>query len=187
MTRPGTAAINLADSRKRAVTFDIKRKPKNAFDSLMQRIGIQSPKRRFVAGPVTGRNAKRIAVLLEGIQLEQPKPDEIQKGSIQATGSHIETLAQIVAIGVTNSRRMPPDSLAAFLLDSLSSQELSQLFEIVLMQINLPAVLSALMLGKGMNIVEDPAVTEGATTGESGQDAEPDNDNGFPDLNHYAE
>jgi len=130
----------------------------------LHKLGLLPKSRVFSIKPLCLGSLVRISKILMDIEkfdltrpLMEIAPEQIVK--------HAKSLAEIIAIAVTNSPAPPSYGLVCFLYDNLTAAELFEVIERVKKQMDVADFLASIVSAKGMNVFQ--AATE-ATPETSG-------------------
>jgi hypothetical protein len=131
------------------------------------------PKKRvFEVHPITLGSLIRISKLLLSIEikLEQLSKENWQETSYKAMRDHSKTIAEVVAVAITNNVQEPKKSLIDFILYNFTAKELMAVLSVVIGQMNITDFMSSIVSVRALNALEQKgASVKVAETSPAGQ------------------
>jgi hypothetical protein len=145
-------------------TIEVDVNPVSRFHALMQRWGIAKKKRVFVLKPIYLGTLIRISKLILSVDLHIPHNGEGQttremlEANYHSIIKHGETLAEIVALAIQNSKEEAKPELVQFILHNFTSSELVNVLILVLKRMNLSNFMTSIISVRGMNVLGSQTV-----------------------------
>lgn len=141
------------------ITVDVK--PIHIFHHYLQQWGILPKKRVFTLHPITMGSLIRISKLLTTIDVSVYDMKNILDSNYRAIEQYGGTLAEIVAIALTNTKQQPGKNMVRFVMNNFTSKEMLHVLGLVLKQMDLTSFMSSIISVKGMNILESRTAAAG--------------------------
>jgi hypothetical protein len=147
-----TAAADTVTAK--SVAFEITIRPKNMLHGWMQKKGWMVKKKEFSIQPIVLGNLLRISRLLLTIDtdglLGKITLDTLHK----LISAHTDTVIQVLAIAIHNSRSDPSSSLIRLITDNITSEDAARLLRYVLSQMDLKNFMHSIISIRGLNVLE---------------------------------
>jgi hypothetical protein len=112
----------------------------------------RSRKKTFQVKPLVLGSLARISTLYLGIELEKIKTNAAQS-SFEVMKDHCRSVAEIVAIAVTNEKKYPSKQLIDFFYYNLTVKELATLLVIILKQADVVNFILTIASMKNLNVL----------------------------------
>ena len=130
------------------------------FDRLLRKWGVRPKQRVFIMTPITLGNLLRISKLILKIDSDAFHNDRLLENSYQAMEQHTETLAEIVAVALVNTKSGPSRSLVDFVLREFTAKEMSGCFAIILNSMHVGDFINSIILMRGLSVLEKESKKE---------------------------
>lgn len=135
------------------VTFSVDIINKTWFDKLLIKLKLKKSKRDFqITGSTLGTMIKISKELLK-IELSGIDIKNILEVNYSLINKHGYSMATIIAYAIQNNKNDPPKKLIDFLVNNLTSFELKNLFDVVLMKMDILNFLHTIIAAKGMTVM----------------------------------
>lgn len=151
--------------------------PTSRLHALLQKWGIAKKKRVFILKPIYLGSMIRISKLILTMDITIPKEGEgrttrdVLEANYHSIIQHGETLAQIVALAIQNSKEEPKKELIEFIMRNFTSSELVNVLILVLKRMNLSNFMTSIISVRGLNVLgsQTPALVTAANENEVSQ------------------
>lgn len=130
------------------------------YDRLLQQWKWRPAQRTFIIKPLVLGSLIRVSKLLLSIDNSLLTKDLLEdrfglfNANYALMQKHSGAMATIIAIAVTNTKAEPSEKLVNFFLYNLTPKELSQLFAVVVSQMDVVSFTSSIISVRGLNVLE---------------------------------
>jgi hypothetical protein len=114
--------------------------------------------REFVLKQITIGNMMRISKLLLKIDVSIINTKDLLNSGYNAIETHGDTLVEIVAIALKNTKEYPETSLIEFIKWNFNSEDLYAVFGKILQQMNVVAFMHTIISMKGLSVLESAEI-----------------------------
>lgn len=145
---------------QKPVTITIHTPAENWKERMLARLGLRKEERVFEVRPLVLGSLIRISELLLSIDKKLITQDKLEDKpeflnlSFGLMQKHSRQMAEAVAVAVTNQKKEPPSSLVDFFLYNLTTNELLEVFMVVVQQMNVSGFINCIISIRGINVME---------------------------------
>lgn len=136
------------------VTLDITIASRGRMHAWLQKIKLMPRKRSFLVRPATLGTLARISKLLLSIEVDDLSQEQFLNSSYLLASAHHRTIAEVLAVAVTNTREYPGEKLIDFLLHHLTARELLFCTSLLLKQMDLSNFIYSIISIKGLSVLQ---------------------------------
>lgn len=168
MTNPKQVLEKVADTvtdKPFEIVVDIK--PQGRVHALLQKARLLPVQKKYPITHITIGNLLRISKILLGIGANVFDSNNLLQSNYRSIADDGKALAHIVAIAIKNKKQEPTEKEVAFIEHNFTAKELMDVLAVVIGQMDLTSFMSAIILVKGLNILE--AQTANATSAVSSE------------------
>lgn len=137
-----------------ATSFEIDVKPQNKTHTFLQKIRLKPTKKKYLIRPLTLGTMARLSRLANLLQIKDLTKENFREINYDLAENSGGSLAEMIALAVTNSREYPDNKLISFLLYNLTAKELLTAVQIVLVQMDTQNFISTIASIRSLNILE---------------------------------
>lgn len=139
------------------ISVDIK--PQSRWHGLLQKTRVMPVQKKYAIAHITIGNLLRISKILLGIGANVFDSSNLLQSNYQSIADDGRALAHIVAIAIKNKKQEPSEKEVDFIQHNFTAKELMDVLAVVIGQMDLTSFMSAIILVKGLNILEAPTAS----------------------------
>lgn len=161
-----TAIIDILSKAATAVTqepvsFEIILVPQSRWEAWLMKKGWKATKKNFKITPIVFGNLLRISNLLLTIDPQKRKDGQgFLDISYKLIAAHADTLVEILAIAIQNTKQDPSPQLMTLLRHNLTPKEMITLLGMILEKMDLKNFIISISSIRGLNVLESEEKTK---------------------------